>query len=130
MVLRRTAPSSYPLRRWKLSSTVEHFSLFFSVPIPNANFGHRSLGVKLIAPFRTKEMVGSCVSCHVICRCKRQQPSPNIIFHVHGGGFIAQTSQSHESYLRIWANKLGTPILSVDYTTAPEGAYPRSLITP
>ena len=45
--------------------------------------------------------------------------SPNLLFHIHGGGFVAQTSASHECYLRQFAVRLDCPILSVDYTLSP-----------
>uniref|UniRef100_A0AAT9S750 Hormone-sensitive lipase n=1 Tax=Taeniopygia guttata TaxID=59729 RepID=A0AAT9S750_TAEGU len=54
-------------------------------------------------------------------------PSPGLLVHFHGGGFVAQTSRSHEPYLRGWARDLGTPILSVDYALAPEAPFPRAL---
>ncbi|XP_074023481.1 hormone-sensitive lipase, partial [Numenius arquata] len=54
-------------------------------------------------------------------------PSPALLVHFHGGGFVAQTSRSHEPYLRGWARDLGAPILSVDYALAPEAPFPRAL---
>ncbi|EKX51250.1 hypothetical protein GUITHDRAFT_134743 [Guillardia theta CCMP2712] len=51
-------------------------------------------------------------------------PSPFLILHFHGGGFIAQSSASHEVYLRDWAKALEAPILSVDYDLAPEHPFP------
>ncbi|XP_071656640.1 hormone-sensitive lipase isoform X1 [Patagioenas fasciata] len=54
-------------------------------------------------------------------------PSPSLLVHFHGGGFVAQTSRSHEPYLRGWARELGAPILSVDYALAPEAPFPRAL---
>ncbi|XP_053908559.1 hormone-sensitive lipase isoform X2 [Cuculus canorus] len=54
-------------------------------------------------------------------------PSPSLLVHFHGGGFVAQTSRSHEPYLRGWACELGAPILSVDYALAPESPFPRAL---
>ncbi|XP_037236611.1 hormone-sensitive lipase [Falco rusticolus] len=54
-------------------------------------------------------------------------PSPALLVHFHGGGFVAQTSRSHEPYLRGWARDLGVPILSVDYALAPEAPFPRAL---
>jgi hypothetical protein len=50
--------------------------------------------------------------------------SPLLIIHFHGGGFIAQSSASHEVYLRDWARALDAPILSVDYDLAPEHPFP------
>jgi len=37
------------------------------------------------------------------------------------------TSRSHEIYLRNWTVTLGVPILSIDYSLAPEAPYPRAL---
>lgn len=47
--------------------------------------------------------------------------------HFHGGGFVAQTSKSHEPYLKSWAQELGAPIISIDYSLAPEAPFPRAL---
>ncbi|XP_005093044.1 hormone-sensitive lipase [Aplysia californica] len=58
------------------------------------------------------------------------EPKPrtsSLVIHIHGGGFVAQSSKSHEVYLRHWAVSLGTPILSIDYSLAPELPFPRAL---
>lgn len=53
--------------------------------------------------------------------------SKSLLIHAHGGGFIAQSSQSHLLYLNDWAEQLNVPILSIDYSLAPESPYPRAL---
>ncbi|KAG5270956.1 hypothetical protein AALO_G00174230 [Alosa alosa] len=60
-------------------------------------------------------------------KSKRSPPSPWLLVHYHGGGFVAQTSKSHEPYLKGWSQDLGVPILSVDYSLAPEAPFPRAL---
>lgn len=55
------------------------------------------------------------------------KPSKYLIFHVHGGGWAAQTSKSHEYYLREWVSKLDVPMLSVDYSLTPEAPFPRAI---
>lgn len=50
-----------------------------------------------------------------------------LLIHCHGGGFVAQSSKSHECYLRHWAKDLDVPILSIDYSLAPQAPYPRAL---
>lgn len=40
---------------------------------------------------------------------------------------MAQSSKSHEIYLREWAVALNIPILSIDYSLAPEAPFPRAL---
>ncbi|XP_007232503.1 hormone-sensitive lipase isoform X2 [Astyanax mexicanus] len=58
---------------------------------------------------------------------KRSPPSPWLVVHYHGGGFVAQTSKSHEPYLKSWSQDLNAPVLSVDYSLAPEAPFPRAL---
>ncbi|KAL3043414.1 hypothetical protein OYC64_003309 [Pagothenia borchgrevinki] len=58
---------------------------------------------------------------------QKQPRSPWLLIHFHGGGFVAQTSRSHENYLRIWSKELNVPILSVDYSLSPEAPFPRAL---
>nr|XP_021516815.1 hormone-sensitive lipase isoform X1 [Meriones unguiculatus] len=60
----------------------------------------------------------------------RPQQAPRsraLVVHIHGGGFVAQTSKSHEPYLKTWAQELGVPIISIDYSLAPEAPFPRAL---
>ncbi|XP_028679686.1 hormone-sensitive lipase [Erpetoichthys calabaricus] len=63
----------------------------------------------------------------LLMKSKKAPRSKNLIVHFHGGGFVAQTSKSHEPYLKSWACELGIPILSVDYSLAPEAPFPRAL---
>ncbi|CAB1412466.1 unnamed protein product [Pleuronectes platessa] len=58
---------------------------------------------------------------------QRHPLSPWLLIHFHGGGFVAQTSKSHEHYLRNWSRELKVPILSVDYSLSPEAPFPRAL---
>ncbi|XP_068602995.1 lipase, hormone-sensitive a [Brachionichthys hirsutus] len=58
---------------------------------------------------------------------QRQPRSPWLLIHFHGGGFVAQTSKSHENYLRVWSKELHAPVFSVDYSLSPDGPFPRAL---
>nr|XP_012613982.1 hormone-sensitive lipase isoform X2 [Microcebus murinus] len=60
-------------------------------------------------------------------RAQQAPRSRSLVVHFHGGGFVAQTSKSHEPYLKGWAQELGAPILSIDYSLAPEAPFPRAL---
>ncbi|VUZ56771.1 unnamed protein product [Hymenolepis diminuta] len=55
------------------------------------------------------------------------EPSPYLLIHIHGGGFIALSSETHDVYIRPWAEKLDCPIISLNYSLAPECPYPRAL---
>uniref|UniRef100_A0A665VWV5 Hormone-sensitive lipase n=1 Tax=Echeneis naucrates TaxID=173247 RepID=A0A665VWV5_ECHNA len=58
---------------------------------------------------------------------QKQPRSPWLLIHFHGGGFVAQTSRSHECYIRTWSKELNVPVLSVDYSLSPEAPFPRAL---
>uniref|UniRef100_A0A1A7XH92 Hormone-sensitive lipase n=1 Tax=Iconisemion striatum TaxID=60296 RepID=A0A1A7XH92_9TELE len=70
---------------------------------------------------------GGAISLSLGLKTKRLPSSPCLVIHFHGGGFVAQTSKSHEPYLKSWSQDLGVPILSVDYSLAPEAPFPRAL---
>ncbi|KAF4075942.1 hypothetical protein AMELA_G00224720 [Ameiurus melas] len=70
---------------------------------------------------------GGSISRSLSLKIKKSPPSPWLVVHYHGGGFVAQTSKSHEPYLKSWSQELNAPILSVDYSLAPEAPFPRAL---
>merc|ERR1719369_1106118 len=100
----------------------------FHVPIPICHINKKSVQVQLIANYRTKKMLGKC-GCitRLTCTCKFLAPSDFLILLVHGGGFISQTSKTSLDYLHQWSTELNIPIISVDYSLAPEAPYPRAL---
>lgn len=58
----------------------------------------------------------------------KEPSNDKLIFHLHGGGFVTGSPESHEVYLRDWANQIpGVPIVSIDYTVAPDVKFPSSL---
>ncbi|XP_041091129.1 hormone-sensitive lipase-like isoform X3 [Polyodon spathula] len=70
---------------------------------------------------------GSSLNIDLRSKPRRGPPSKYLLVHFHGGGFVAQTSKSHEPYLKSWAHELDAPILSIDYSLAPEAPFPRAL---
>ncbi|XP_065178458.1 hormone-sensitive lipase-like [Sycon ciliatum] len=59
-----------------------------------------------------------------------KEPAPSargLVIHCHGGGFVATTTKSHQSYLRQWSIDLDVPVVSIDYSLAPEHPFPRAL---
>lgn len=100
---------------------------FVDIPVPSSHLGPGlSIQVRLLSYHRREGMVGLGARGY---RGWRKLParSPCILFHCHGGGFVAQSSKSHELYLRDWAVALDCPILSVDYSLAPEAPFPRAI---
>lgn len=92
------------------------------IPPPSSHLGLNPISVRLLSTSKREGMIGES------SRWRRmKEPSETLIVHCHGGGFVAQSSKSHELYLRDWATSLETPILSVDYSLAPEAPFPRAL---
>jgi acetyl esterase/lipase len=50
-----------------------------------------------------------------------------LIFYVHGGGFVAQTSATGEFYLSEITRQLDVPIAAIDYTVALDAPFPRAI---
>lgn len=91
------------------------------IPVPSSYLGVGPVSARLLSNVRREGMIGE--------RNKKQMhpTSKLLIFHCHGGGFVAQSSKSHEVYLREWAARLNVPILSIDYSLSPQAPYPRAL---
>ncbi|RZC40443.1 hormone-sensitive lipase [Asbolus verrucosus] len=91
------------------------------VPVPASHIGRKPVQVRLISHEVHEGMIGEATSRY------KSKPARGLLFHCHGGGFVAQSSLSHECYLREWARQIKVPILSVDYNLAPEAPFPRAL---
>ncbi|EGR27054.1 hypothetical protein IMG5_202350 [Ichthyophthirius multifiliis] len=51
----------------------------------------------------------------------------SLIIHIHGGGFVAMSSRSHQTYTRQWAYQLNIPLFCIDYKKAPQYPFPEAL---
>ncbi|XP_050315776.1 hormone-sensitive lipase isoform X2 [Anthonomus grandis grandis] len=91
------------------------------VPVPTSYLGPKPIQVRLISYQAREGMLGTKNKIPL------EPPADGIIIHCHGGGFVAQSSKSHEGYLRDWAKHLNVPIVSIDYSLAPEAPFPRAL---
>eukprot|EP01062_Namystynia_karyoxenos_P057445 TRINITY_DN4849_c0_g1_i1.p1 TRINITY_DN4849_c0_g1~~TRINITY_DN4849_c0_g1_i1.p1 ORF type:complete len:924 (+),score=168.96 TRINITY_DN4849_c0_g1_i1:407-2773(+) len=67
------------------------------------------------------------VPCHFFRAAHQRECAECVVLHFHGGGFVAQSPRSHETYLRMWAKQLRCPVLSVDYSLSPEAHFPRAV---
>uniref|UniRef100_A0A182QFL5 Hormone-sensitive lipase n=1 Tax=Anopheles farauti TaxID=69004 RepID=A0A182QFL5_9DIPT len=106
------------------SGTGAEEDVFVDIPIPKSHGGAAPIKARLISVVKRKGMIGERSSSQ---RSTIHPASRGLLFHCHGGGFVAQSSKSHESYLREWAVTLNVPILSIDYSLAPEAPFPRAL---
>ncbi|XP_055550069.1 hormone-sensitive lipase [Wyeomyia smithii] len=106
-----------------LALKAEKSDKMIDIPVPKSYSGPGPISARLISAVKRKGMIGEKVNT----RSTIHPPSSSLLFHCHGGGFVAQSSKSHESYLREWAVQLNVPILSIDYSLAPESPFPRAL---
>ncbi|KAF7491038.1 Hormone-sensitive lipase [Sarcoptes scabiei] len=86
---------------------------------------HRSVEIDNII----KSKANKSIRCLLLqTRNRTKDRNKSLIFHVHGGGFISQSPESHSVYLINWVKKLETiPILSIDYSLSPESVFPEAL---
>ncbi|CAB3400966.1 unnamed protein product [Caenorhabditis bovis] len=85
---------------------------------PSAHTGPRPVQYRVLSAVHRQNMSSSPLST-------THPPSKYLIFHCHGGGYVATSSKSHETYLRQWAKALNCPVVSVEYSLAPENPFPR-----
>ena len=60
-------------------------------------------------------------------RCRLYRPAdaaPGVLLHLHGGGFVFHDIDVHDAVSRRLANRVGLPVLSVDYRRPPEHPFP------
>lgn len=95
------------------------------VPVPSSHLGVGGpVAARLLSGSRRRGMMGGGADEN---GGTAAEPATALIVHCHGGGFVAQSSKSHEMYLRDWAVALDVPILSIDYSLAPEAPFPRAV---
>uniref|UniRef100_A0A8V5GXP6 Hormone-sensitive lipase n=1 Tax=Melopsittacus undulatus TaxID=13146 RepID=A0A8V5GXP6_MELUD len=106
--------------------------LSVTIPPPVAHSGPAPIRMRLLS-HRLRQGQDSAALSAITLSTERGvasralPPSPSLLVHFHGGGFVAQTSRSHELYLRAWARDVRAPVLAVDYALAPESPFPRAL---
>jgi len=83
-----------------------------------------SVMVRLLSTSALEVDQSSLLKC---CLPVKDNQHDQLIFHIHGGGFISMSSASHQVYTRRWVNNLGIPLLSVDYRLAPAHPFPEPL---
>ncbi|MDF9716342.1 alpha/beta hydrolase [Nocardioides sp. ChNu-153] len=59
--------------------------------------------------------------------CRLYRPAdarPGVVVHLHGGGFVLNDVEVHDAAVRMFANRAGVAVLSVDYRRPPEHRFP------
>ncbi|KAF8354708.1 hosl-1 [Pristionchus pacificus] len=109
----RDLPSDGPLQL----ATVDGGTVL--IPEPSVHTGKRPVKIRVLS-FQARHGVSPNGLG------ARQPLSPYLLFHCHGGGYVATSSKSHETYLRVWAKLLNCTIVSIEYSLAPENPFPRA----
>ena len=93
-----------------------------NVPPPSAHGPATPIQVRLLSARRRSGMILSSKGPDADVPL-----SDSLIIHCHGGAFVALNSENYECVMLQWAVCLDVPIISVDYSLAPEFPFPRSL---
>ncbi|XP_042209461.1 hormone-sensitive lipase-like isoform X2 [Homarus americanus] len=97
------------------------------VPPPHSHIEARPITCHLLSTQLREGMVGGKPGEKDHKGASVLPPSDCLLIHCHGGGFVTQSTKAQEVFLREWAVSVGVPILSIDYSLAPEAPYPRPL---
>jgi acetyl esterase len=54
-------------------------------------------------------------------------PRNAVIFYLHGGGFIAGSTDTHDRITRLLARHADCVVVSIDYSLSPEAKFPRAI---
>ncbi|KAL7041373.1 hypothetical protein ACKWTF_000748 [Chironomus riparius] len=95
---------------------------FIDIPLPHSHFETKPVSCRLMSMYKRDGMMSKKSPSS-----KSMPKSKHLVFHVHGGGWAAQTSKSHEIYLKQWACHVQCPILSIDYSLTPMAPFPRAI---
>lgn len=77
--------------------------------------------LRILAPFDVP--VIECLKARQKLPSRFRPLFQEVLFHLHGGGFIATTSQIHQTYLRKVAQETNRVLISVDYPLAPKQKF-------
>ena len=141
----RTAPHFFELRSRPKSDFLSHTGKHYIEQLQEEPINHlvgfsqsidpdkRRIPVRLLCPFelplsdRARDDRRSWFNMCCEAREEGIRDVRRLILHIHGGGFIAMSSNSHQNYTRRWARDTLTPVLSIDYRLSPESRYPDAL---
>ncbi len=55
---------------------------------------------------RKRKLIDLKIRCRLLQHDCKGRTIDSVVLHIHGGGFVSQSPDSHEVYLREWATKL------------------------
>lgn len=90
------------------------------------------VAIRVISPFPLPFLQPIPSKSHWFLCCNSDQSldpvtTASIILHIHGGGWMAMSSHTHENHTRKWSLSTQSVVLSVDYRLAPEWPYPAAV---
>ena len=89
---------------------------FPKIKVPSIKVPSIKVPTKFIKSFKNKSSDNN-----------RNQNPKALMIYIHGGGFLNTSFFFHENYLRDICNKIGIPILGINYSGAPEHPYPEGI---
>lgn len=67
------------------------------------------------------------VNCRYYSSTPGSTITDNLVVYIHGGGWVLGSLDSHDITCRYVVQQTGFDVISIDYTLAPEGTYPKGL---
>ena len=89
---------------------------FSKIKVPSIKVPSIKVPTKFIKLFKNKSSDNN-----------RNKNPKALMIYIHGGGFLNTSFFFHENYLRDICNKIGIPILGINYSGAPEHPYPEGI---
>jgi acetyl esterase/lipase/DNA-binding transcriptional regulator YhcF (GntR family) len=79
------------------------------------------------APPRPTRTAGQGIAALRIAHATRNKPAAGTIFHLHGGGWVFGSNETHLGAMARLAETTGCTVIGIDYGLAPEAPFPQGL---
>ena len=127
----RLSPRKQPRRYQRVGSSRLHESMSSSLDDPDDTQPGSDSTLRLLLLSARPLHLSVNLRFHRVPSVSHLQParatSSAVVLYLHGGGFFADFQASHLHFLSEWSSDLGLPIVYVNYSLAPDNAYPTAL---
>ena len=127
----RLSPRKHPRRYQRVGSSRLHESLSSSLDDADDMAPGSDSTLRLLLLSARSLHLSVNLRFHRVPSVSHFQParpvSSAVVLYLHGGGFFADFQASHLHFLSQWSSDLGLPIVYVNYSLAPDNAYPTAL---